>query len=151
MTFISTAGHGYLKITHNQLKKAYEKGFKPTNYSYMNRTTVLLEEDCDMNGYMKTMFKDDEIIKDKYRTIKDKYQNDIKRNNYTFTPDNMEEYLIKMNILKLDSSLIGKTFVDIYGDKHIAINVQKSGIKGYIYKSENDVFVMPSQDIVEFL
>lgn len=80
MKFISTAGHGYLRVTIKQVNKAIENGYKPSQYSFYNSKVALLEEDGDMLGYLKTMFPD--TYKTKFKTIPDTYQNDINRNCY---------------------------------------------------------------------
>ena len=108
MVFISTAGHGYLKVTINQLKKAYSLGFKPTSFSFFNASTVLLEEDCDMPNFMKIMFPIDSIRINKLKRMKYIEQNDINRRIYSSTPASLNEFEDGLKIYTLNSSFIGK-------------------------------------------
>ena len=77
MLFISTSGHGYLRVTLNQLKTAIDKGFTPTSYSFINSNAALLEEDNDSTSFLKAMGKWDQR-----GNIKTRYQNDINKNLY---------------------------------------------------------------------
>jgi len=77
MKFISTSGHGYLRVTRNQVNRAIVKGYKPSNYSFYNDKCAMLEEDCDAGEFLKIMFPDK-----KFNEIPDTYQNDINRNCY---------------------------------------------------------------------
>lgn len=74
MIFISTAGHGYLKVTFNQLNTAIKKGFKCSEYSFFNGNCALLEENVDMPNFIRVMGMD--------FNIPVKHQNDINRNCY---------------------------------------------------------------------
>jgi hypothetical protein len=69
-TFISTSGHGYLKVTLKQALEAMYRGAVFTDYSFMSFSHALLEEDIDAGTYIR--FMGDE-------NIKDKYQDDIRR------------------------------------------------------------------------
>jgi len=151
MTFINTTGHGYLKITPNQLKKAYIKGFKPTSFSFFNKNNVLLEEDCDFSNYIKTMFPNDEDKKNFITNLKNIHQNDINRNIYSSTPETFEEFEQKMDIFSLNIKYIGEYFVDIFNKSYKITGVQRSGCKGYLYNYKNNTWVMPSTNIVRIL
>jgi hypothetical protein len=100
MIFINTAGHGYLKITLKQLEKALKNGYEPTSCSFMNKNSVLLEEDLDAPNFIKTIlknpdnfpkYKDIKTPKEFWGTIKEVYQNDLKRNLYVGIAQNLEE------------------------------------------------------------
>lgn len=82
MHFISTSGHGYLRISLNQFFKARARGFIPSSYSYINTKCVLLEEDCDATEYLKKYNPKKWVERDKIRVV---YQNDINRNRYYHT------------------------------------------------------------------
>lgn len=75
MKFIITNGHGYLQITHKQLKTALDCGFKPTQYSFIGKSRVLLEEDCDAPRYLST-------TNASLNGVKTIYQQDIRRDSY---------------------------------------------------------------------
>jgi hypothetical protein len=75
MKQIITDGHGYLKITPRQLKAALDKGFVPTHYSFINKNTVLLEEDIDEGNFLKIMG----LLDKKIPVV---HQHDINRNHY---------------------------------------------------------------------
>ena len=90
MTFISTTGHGYLQITHNQLKKALIMGYKPSTCSFINKRNVLLEEDCDMPDFMKVFFKDD--YQEKWKDMQSKHRDNINRNSCFVIPTSLEEF-----------------------------------------------------------
>jgi len=91
MTFISTTGHGYLQITHNQLKKAILMGFKPTTCSFINKRNVLLEEDCDAPAFMKVFFADE--YQEKWQSMQSKHQDNINRNACFVIPTSLEEFV----------------------------------------------------------
>ena len=75
MKFISTSGHGYLKITRKKLAVAIDKGYKPSVYSFYNDKIALLEEDSDLGKYLEVMG-----IENPNFNIT--YVNDINRNCY---------------------------------------------------------------------
>lgn len=91
MHFISTSGHGYLRITISQFKKAYRKGFRPSTCSYINNNSVLLEEDNDMIDYLKN-YTARWSSRDKIHTL---YQEDINRNLYSHTTRGSMIYAIE--------------------------------------------------------
>lgn len=76
MIFITTAGHGYLKITIKQLNDSIDKGAKYSNYSFKNRRVALLEEDVDYSEFLRVTGID-------HKSIPETYQEDINRNCYT--------------------------------------------------------------------
>ena len=77
MKFISTAGHGYLQVTHAQLRRS---GFLPSTYSFLNKRIVLLEEDCDAQGFLD---KEKEEGRDwQANGFKEVHQSDIRRGCY---------------------------------------------------------------------
>jgi len=77
MKFISTSGHGYLRVTKKQLTKAQSAGFKPTSYSFYNDTCALLEEDIDCGNFLNFYYLGKTIPK--FNSV---HQNDINRNVY---------------------------------------------------------------------
>jgi len=148
MTFISTAGHGYLKVTINQLKKAMLKGFKPTSFSFYNKTNALLEEDCDLVNFLKSYFGE-EKYKEEWKKIKDIYQNDINRTSYKRTPDTLSELDKGLNILSLNIDFIGRTMITTYGETYTISSIQNRWTKGYIYKSEEGNYFVMKPTLVE--
>lgn len=144
MVFISTSGHGYLKVTTNQLLGAMKRGFKPTSFSFFNKSSVLLEEDCDMPGFIKSITNNDEEKKEFYKSIKDISQNDINRKLYSSLPDNITDFENMLSIWNLSRNNIGKTMVDIWGDSHTITGIQDKGTKGYLYRDSvnNTLYVM---------
>lgn len=115
MTFISTAGHGFLQITHNQLKQAMQKGFEPTTCSFINQRNVLLEEDCDATSFMKIFFKDD--YKEKWQAMQSKSQDDINRNLLSVIPTTIEEYETYKNKIINYYNLVLNTVIMSYNDE----------------------------------
>lgn len=93
MHFISTSGHGYLKISLKQFEKAYKVGFRPTPYSYINHNTVLLEEDIDSFNYLCNFNKKKYEQRDKIRVV---HQKDINRMKYYITLDSTVEFTLKI-------------------------------------------------------
>ena len=87
-TFISTSGHGYLKVTLNQLLKAMENGMKPTGYSMVSRAGnyALLEEDVDAGRYLDAM----DIPLEEYRAYRTQYQEGINDQKYKQIPQSIE-------------------------------------------------------------
>lgn len=75
MEFISTSGHGYLKVTLNQLIDAMQEGFEPTGYSYLSFTHAFLEEDVDASNFLEAMGIDYTST----HAMKDTHQKDIDR------------------------------------------------------------------------
>ncbi len=132
MKFISTAGHGYLQITPNQLKVAMRKGFVPTSYSMFSKSQVLLEEDCDLSGYMVTMFGDDR--QEKMNSIKSIHQDNISRN-YMSTPPTLNQFEEMLKIYDVSNFSLGMVMTDDRNNKYEIIGSQKNG---YIYYSEAD-------------
>jgi hypothetical protein len=111
MTFISTAGHGYLKITINQLKKALLKGYVPTTYSMMNKSNALLEEDVDAGEFAR-------IMKIDWKNITQKHQDNINKNLYDTIATNLEEleeYKNKIEMFK--NSKIGDKLISYSGQE----------------------------------
>ena len=111
MTFISTAGHGYLKITINQLKKALLKGYVPTTYSMMNKSNALLEEDVDAGEFARIMNID-------WKNITQKHQDNINKNLYDTIATNLEEleeYKNKIEMFK--NSKIGDKLISYSGQE----------------------------------
>ena len=80
MKFISTSGHGYLRVTKKQLQKAMNKGYKPTGYSLFNDKCAMLEEDVDLGNFLNFYYIGKEIPK----TFSTVYQNDINRDCYNY-------------------------------------------------------------------
>jgi len=142
MTIISTCGHGYLRISIPQLKKAMKQGYKPTGYSFVNKKSALLEEDCDMGEFLKFYFGDNYI--EKAKKIQCVSQHDINKNLYSGMPDSLErlEYLLSLYEPKKD--FIGKTIVSVYGDKHTIVSFQKNG---YIYKKDGTYWCLPFSSV----
>jgi hypothetical protein len=148
MTFISTSGHGYLKITPKQLKKALDLGYEPTTFSFMNKSSVLLEEDLDAGAYLKTLYPNDEDRQQAWKKIKTVYQNDINRNIYGIIPTTSEEFDEKVKIYTLSTENIGKTMKTIFNEEYKILNVYKS--KGYIYRNkDSNIYYMPIHNIKE--
>lgn len=54
LTFISTAGHGYLEV-NKALYKENKHDFKPSEYSFHNKNNVYLEEDCDAPAFIDVL------------------------------------------------------------------------------------------------
>ena len=112
MTFISTAGHGYLKITINQLKKALTKGYVPTTYSMMNKSIALLEEDTDAGEFAKIMNID-------WEKITQKHQDNINKNIYDTIATNLEELEdYKKKIEMFSNSKIGDKLFSYSGQEY---------------------------------
>jgi len=111
MTFISTSGHGYLKITINQLKKALLKGYIPTTYSMMNKSNALLEEDVDAGEFARIMNID-------WKNITQKHQDNINKNLYDTIATNLEEleeYNNKIEMFK--NSKVGDKLISYSGQE----------------------------------
>lgn len=51
-------GHSWLQVPKTSLG-----GFKPSGYSYQDRTSVYLEEDCDAPGWMQMVGLDQTTTK----------------------------------------------------------------------------------------
>ena len=139
MTFISTSGHGYLKITINQLKSALKKGFKPTSFSFMNSKTVLLEEDLDAPSFLDIMFEDlsKEEINKKIKIVS---QNNINKNKYSKIAQSLSEL---NNILSIYNKKLWKKgdIMFAFDDKKLAIEFSHKN--GYVYKENNEYYLMP--------
>lgn len=86
MIFITTEGHGYLKVTHKQLHTAILKGFKPSAYPYLTKSHALLEEDCDASAFLATF--------DNPPPVKHKHQRDINRNLYDAITPQVVAYIL---------------------------------------------------------
>jgi hypothetical protein len=132
MIFFSTSGHGYLRISINQLKAAYRKGFVPTSYSMFSKSQVLLEEDCDAPEYMKVMFGDKR--QEKFNNIKTKYQNTISHN-YMSTPPTLNQFEEMVAIYNPNNYSLSMIMTDDRNNKYEIIGSQKNG---YIYYSKVD-------------
>ena len=88
-SWISTPGHGYLKITLNQLMGAIESGLVLTGYSAMNGTHAFLEEDVDAGRYLDHM----RIARDRARGWRDSYRKtnlDFGKSGYVTVPSSQE-------------------------------------------------------------
>ncbi len=138
MKFISTAGHGYLQITPNQLKVAMRKGFEPTSYSMFSKSQVLLEEDCDAGGYMKAMIPNDDDRVAKWKAIKSVHQNNISRK-YMATPPTLSQFEDMLKIFDVRNFSLGMIMTTCDGEQHEIIGSQSNG---YIY-SDGQKWNMP--------
>jgi len=146
MKFISTAGHGFLSVTPNQLKKAMGLGFKPTCYSFVNKSSVLLEEDCDAGAFMDAMYGEGRGAK--WQTIKSTYQNDINRNKYSSTPETLAELEEILKVYDTSNFKVGDILTTTNGVTETIVGQQKNG---YIYydKEEGRHYCMPFQRIAK--
>lgn len=147
MIFVSTLGHGYLKITPNQLKVAMRKGFEPTSYSMFSKSQVLLEEDCDAGGYMKAMIPNDIERALKWKSIKDVSQNSINHSRYMSTPKTEVEFIAKLEIFTPQRKHIGMTLITTNGFSYKITGRQDNG---YHYE-DGGTYNMPFHRIYEIV
>jgi hypothetical protein len=147
MKFISTAGHGYLEMTPNQLKVAMRKGYEPTSYSMFSKSRVLLEEDYDAYQYMKTMYPQDDLRIEKWKAIKSIYQENINKSKYMSTPSDLKTFEDMLDIYNQSNKSVGMIMTDWNGDKFAIVGRQKNG---YIYRDEdNKTWLMPFNRITK--
>ena len=145
MEFISTAGHGYLKVTHNQLLRAYKSGFSPSTASFFSLAGyALLEEDVDMPKFIEAYPGDIDLA-----SIKDRYQERINTDSYVPLPGNINDYKDLMKFAKIrERDLQGMNRGDVIlwwdGDKMAYRGYQSSqgnvlvvedGVNSYMKKS----------------
>jgi hypothetical protein len=148
MLFISTSGHGYLRITHNQLRKSMQLGFVPTSFSYVTKSFVLLEEDCDADSYMQTIFPEPFQKKLEWGKVKSIHQNTISRK-YLSTPETLSELEHILDIYSIPEKFIGKTMHLFIGNSRVIIGTHKSG---YLYNDESGItYYMPFHNIKEII
>jgi len=162
MKFISTASHGYLKITHNQLKNALLKGYKPSTYSLISpfSNTVLLEEDCDYPDYINFLlnekYKDTDdseernnFKKELINSIEDKYQNYINHNKYLSIPTSYTKF--EKFIEKRDTYLSAKKgykLISLSNEHFISTgNFMKNGKDLIVVDKNNKLFYLPFRNV----
>jgi hypothetical protein len=115
MTFISTCGHGYLKITLNQLIKAMKRGFQPTSYSFQFGNSVYLEEDCDFSEFLKTMT---EINPAEIKSI---YQDDIQKNRYNTIPLTLDDANERLTALSTYDHVPYGSIITAFGKEYTVL------------------------------
>lgn len=144
MEFISTAGDGYLKVTHNQLLRAYKNGFGSSPGSFFSMAGyALLEENDDMARFIDTYPGDFDLA-----SIRDRYQERINVDSYVTLPGNIDEYRDLMQFAKIrERDLQGMNRGDIIlwwdGDKTTyrgykkstkSVHVSEDGVNSYMKK-----------------
>ena len=145
MTYISTAGHGFLKVTISQLKKAMKNGFEPTSFSFVNKSGALLEEDVDAGEFLRAYYGEDDY-QEKAKSIKDKYQDDINREKYQATPPTLAELEEQLNIYDQSLWSVGD-IMKTYNNEEYAIIGRQSN--GYIYREGGTRYCMPFARIIK--
>lgn len=114
--FIATPGHGYIKVTLREPLKALEAGYKPTNFSLMNGTHALLEEDVDAGKYMDSLGFDENW----YGSLKTQYRkNNIDWSHYVTVANSKHELDQWMDVVNRRKDLKKGDEVVVFGKPYV--------------------------------
>ena len=96
------------------------------------------------------MYPEEEKRKEKVKTIKSKYQNDINRNKYASVASNLKEFEKQIDIFNLDSNKIWQFLTSDSGEEFKILGIQRKGQQGYIYEdSTGKNWLMPVTRVVK--
>lgn len=142
--WIVDPGHAWLKVTINQLIKAMEAGFIPTQYSFMNKTHAFLEEDADAPRFLWAMGWGDKEFKARHVS---RFSRNKKR-----TPDSIGLVKGMVKFLKDRGSLSPGSLVVAGGKKYAISNLPKPSKTSYVVMGpDGKMWRLNAKDIDELL